>query len=54
MGLPRISDAAEAFLALYILPFRKLGIFNVLKSLFQLKGDYKKILYDKKYQKRKS
>ena len=39
MGLPRISHTAEAFWALNILPFRKLGIFNVIKFLFQLKGD---------------
>ena len=39
MGLLRISHTAEAFWALSILPFRKLGIFNVIKFLFQLKGD---------------
>ena len=39
MGLPRISHTAEAFWALNILPFRKLGIFNVRKFLFQLKRD---------------
>ncbi len=33
MGLPRISHTAEAFWALNILPFRKLGIFNVIKFL---------------------
>jgi len=36
---PRISHTAEAFWALNILLFRKLGIFNVIKFLFQLKGD---------------
>ena len=39
MGLSRISHTAEAFWALNILPFRKLGIFNVIKFLYQLKGD---------------
>ena len=39
IGLPRISHTAEAFWALNILPFRKLGIFNVINFLFQLKGD---------------
>ena len=39
MGLPRISYTAEAFWALNILPFRKLGFFNVIKFLFQFKGD---------------
>ena len=39
MGLPRISHTAEAFWALNILPFRKLGIFNVIKFLFQFKRD---------------
>ena len=39
MGLPRISHTAEAFWALNILPFRKLGIFHVIKFLFQFKGD---------------
>ena len=39
MGLPRISHTAEAFWALNILPFRKLGIFNVIKFLFQFKGE---------------
>ena len=39
MGLPRISHTTEALWALNILPFRKLRIFNVIKFLFQLKGD---------------
>ena len=39
MLIPRISHTAEAFWALNILPFRKLGIFNVIKFLFQLKRD---------------
>ena len=39
MGLPRIFHTAEAFWALNILPFRKLGFFNVIKFLFQFKGD---------------
>ena len=39
MGLPRISHTAEAYWALNILPFRKLGIFNVIKFLFQFKED---------------
>ena len=59
MGLPNRSHTAEAFWALNILPFRKLGIFNVIKFLIQLKGDqlpqhFKKIYIIKKYQKRKS
>ena len=37
MGLPRISPTAEAFWAWNILPFRKLGIFNVIKFLFHFK-----------------
>jgi len=39
MGLPRICHTAEAFWALNILPFRKLGIFNVIKFVFQFEGD---------------
>jgi len=39
LGLPRISHTAEAFWALNILPFRNLGIFNVIKFLFQFKED---------------
>jgi len=39
MWLPRISHIVEAFWALSILPYRKLGIFNVIKFLFQLKRD---------------
>ena len=39
MGLPRISHTVEAFCALNMLPFRKLGIFHVIKFLFQFKGD---------------
>jgi len=39
LGLPRISHTAEAFWALNMLPFRNLGIFNVIKFLFQLKED---------------
>jgi len=35
----RLLIGSEAFWALNILPFRKLGIFNVIKFLFQLKGD---------------
>ena len=34
-----LSHTAEAFWTLSILPFRKLGIFKVIKFLFQLKGD---------------
>ena len=37
MGLPRISHTAEAF-GLWTYS-RKLGIFNVIKFLFQFKGD---------------
>ena len=54
MVLPRISLTAEAFWALNILPFRKSVMFNVVKFLFEFKGDrlnkfhtiqkYKKIL----------
>jgi len=56
MGLPRISHTVEAFWALNKLPFRKLGIFNVIKFLFQLRGDQlpqnlKKILYYQKISK---
>jgi len=39
LGLPRINHTAGAFWALNILPFRKLGIFNVIKFLFQFKED---------------
>ena len=40
IGLPRINHTANAFLALNILPVRKLEIFNVIYTfLFQLKGD---------------
>ena len=39
MGLLRISHTAEAFWDLNILPFRKLWIFNVIKFVFQFKGD---------------
>ena len=42
MGLLRIFHTAEAFWALNILPFRKLGIFNVLQFLFQLPPILKK------------
>jgi len=60
MGLPRISHTAEAFWALNILPFRKLGDFNVIKFVFQSKEDQlpptfkKRFHIMKKYQKRKS
>ena len=56
MGLPRISHTAEAFWALNILPLRKLGIFNVIKILFQLKGDQLPQTFKKDFinQKRKS
>ena len=40
MGLPRISHTAEAFWALNTLPFRKLGISNLIKFLFQFKDDH--------------
>ena len=39
MGLPRICHTAEAFWAMNIFPFRKLGIFVTIKFLFQFKGD---------------
>ena len=60
IGLPRTSHTVEAFWTLNILPFRKLGIFNVIKFLFQLKRDQlpptfkKDFILLKKYQKRKS
>ena len=60
MGLPRISHTAEAFWDLNILPSRKLGIFNVITCLFQLKRDQlpltfkKDFTLSKKYQKPKS
>jgi len=39
MGLPRISHTSEAFWALSILPFRKLGIFNVITFAFYFKEE---------------
>ena len=54
--LPRISHTAEAYWTLNILPFRNLGIFNVIKFLFQLNEisypqHLKKILYYQKISK---
>ena len=40
IGFPRISHTAEAFWALNILPFRKLGIFNVVKLTLTFKKDF--------------
>ena len=55
MGLPRISHTAEAFWALNTLPFRKLGISNLIKFLFQFKDDRLSPIFKlKKHQKRKS
>ena len=53
MGLTRISHTAEAFWALNILLFRKLGIFNVIKFYFNIKETKKRFHIFKKYLKRK-
>ena len=49
LGLPRISYTAGAFWALNILPFRKLGIFKLIKFLFQFKEDQLPPTFKKKF-----